>query len=90
MEIDEDISENVFNEDIAQIVFTSGTTSTPKGVVLTHKNIAFNLKAAKPILDKWQIAFKIMINPKILSLVPLSHMYGQVIGIYIPLMIKVQ
>ncbi len=88
MEIGQDISENVFNDDIAQIVFTSGTTSTPKGVVLTHKNIAFNLKAAKPILDKWQIAFKIMINPKILSLVPLSHMYGQVIGIYIPLMIK--
>ncbi len=88
IEIDAGVSEDVFNDDIAQIVFTSGTTSTPKGVVLTHKNIAFNLKAAKPILDKWQIAFKIMINPKILSLVPLSHMYGQVIGIYIPLMIK--
>ena len=77
----------VKDDDIAEIVFTSGSTSIPKGVILTHKNISSNLNSAKPIIKKWQSLFKLMINPKLLSLVPLSHMYGQVIGIFIPLMI---
>jgi len=84
----EKILNEVYDEDIAEIVLTSGTTSVPKGVVLTHRNIASNLLAAEPIFDKWKLAFRLMLNPKILSLVPLSHMYGQVIGIFIPLIIK--
>ncbi|MDD3520666.1 MAG: AMP-binding protein [Actinomycetota bacterium] len=84
----EDIVFDVNDSNIAEIVFTSGTTSVPKGVVLTHKNISSNLLAAKPVFDKWMILFRLMINPKILSIVPLSHMYGQVIGIFIPLIIK--
>jgi len=84
----EHILNEVYDEDVAEIVFTSGTTSIPKGVVLTHRNIAFNLLAAKPIFDKWKLAFKLMLNSKILTLVPLSHMYGQVIGIFVPLIIR--
>ena len=74
------------DESLAEIVFTSGSTAAPKGVMLTHKNISSNLKAARPLIEKWKLIFNLMINPKILSLVPLSHMYGQVIGIFIPLL----
>lgn len=81
------LSNSVASGDLAEIVFTSGTTSTPKGVMISHGNIASNLKAVKPVMDKWKWIFRLMINPKILSLVPLSHMYGQVIGVFIPLMI---
>ncbi len=84
--ISNDISNEVSEESVAEIIFTSGSTANPKGVILKHKNIGANILAAKPIIDKWKIFLKFIINPKLLSLVPLSHMYGQVIGIFIPLM----
>ena len=79
-------SYRVEDSNLAEIVFTSGSTAAPKGVMLTHKNISSNLKAASPLIEKWKFIFNLMINPRLLSLVPLSHMYGQVIGIFIPLM----
>ena len=77
---------NNFN-DLAEIVFTSGTTSDPKGVMITYGNIVSNLNAVIPVMNKYIKIFNLMINPKILSLVPLSHMYGQLIGVFTPLMI---
>ncbi len=83
----EDAGLNIFSSDLAQIIFTSGTTSNPKGVMITHGNIESNLKYIQPVMDKWKKFFSYMWNLKILSVVPLSHMYGQMIGIFIPLMI---
>jgi long-chain acyl-CoA synthetase len=82
------VKAQINSEDLAEIVFTSGTTTEPKGVMITHGNIEANLKAIIPVMDKYGRIFKVMINPKILSLVPLSHMYGQLIGIFTPLMIS--
>ncbi len=78
---------NIQSGDLAQIIFTSGTTANPKGVMITHRNIESNLKSIQPVMDRWKKFFRLMWNLKILSVVPLSHMYGQLIGIYIPLMI---
>ncbi|MCE5329834.1 AMP-binding protein [bacterium] len=75
------------DDSLAEVVFTSGSTSRPKGVMLSHKNISSNLMAARPVVEKWKVIFNLIINLRLLSLVPLSHMYGQVIGIFIPLMI---
>ncbi|MDZ7837221.1 MAG: AMP-binding protein [Actinomycetota bacterium] len=74
-------------DSMLEIVFTSGTTSRPKGVVINHKNIYANLQSVQPALDKWKWAFRLMLGFKLLSLVPLSHMYGQLIGIFVPLII---
>lgn len=78
---------SVSSDDLAQIVFTSGTTAVPKGVMITYSNIESNLKSVKLVMERWRKFFRLMWNLKILSVVPLSHMYGQLIGIYIPMMI---
>lgn len=69
---------------IAEIIFTSGTTAEPRGVVLTHGNILANLeplqKGIEPYL-KWER----LVHPlRFLSLVPLSHVFGQFLGMWIP------
>jgi long-chain acyl-CoA synthetase len=74
----------ISNDDIIEIIYTSGTTSVPKGVMLTYGNIQANLTMALPVIRKWEKFFKFIKNSKILSIVPLSHMYGQVVGLFIP------
>ena len=68
-------------EDIAEIVYTSGTTGNPKGVVLTHKNIVSNILSACDHISvpsaSWRINF--------LSVLPLSHIFEQTVGFLIPL-----
>ena len=60
--------------DLAEIVFTSGTTGDPKGVMLTHANILSNLDAIYEIVPRR--------NYRLISLLPLSHMLEQTPGIF--------
>ncbi|GIW13855.1 MAG: AMP-binding protein [Tepidiforma sp.] len=64
--------------DLAEIIFTSGTTGDPKGVMLTHRNIVANVEAGLAAID---------IGPgtRMLSLLPLSHMFEQTAGCFAPL-----
>lgn len=55
---------------IAGLVYTSGTTGQPKGVLLTHRNIASNLNAIRE-------AFPIGPEERSLSFLPWAHSYGQ-------------
>lgn len=77
----------VKKDDIVEIIYTSGTTSVPKGVMLNYKNIEANLKMALPLISKWKKFLKYMSKSKLLSIVPLSHMYGQVVGLFVPISI---
>lgn len=65
-------------DDVVEIVFTSGTTGDPKGVILTHRNIVANLLSAAAIMPKKR-------DYRFLSLLPLSHMLEQTVGLYLPL-----
>jgi len=60
--------------DLAEIVFTSGTTGNPKGVMLTHANILINVEAAVDTLAT-------PLGTRVLSLMPLSHMMEQTAGL---------
>lgn len=62
-------------EEIATIVYTSGTTGTPKGVCLTHRNILSNIEACADL-------FPIGEGDECLSFLPLSHVFERVDGYY--------
>lgn len=61
--------------DLAEIIFTSGTTGDPKGVMLSHENIVANVRAGVAVLP-------IDSNTRMLSLLPLSHMFEQIGGCF--------
>jgi long-chain acyl-CoA synthetase len=72
------LDENVKGEDVAEIIFTSGTTGEPKGVVLSHRNITANVAALDGIFPRGP-------HYRLMSLLPLSHMLEQTGGLYLPL-----
>ena len=66
-------------DDLATIVYTSGTTGKSKGVMLSHRNILF---------DAWAAISTVACrsDDKFLSFLPLSHMFERTAGYYIPMM----
>jgi long-chain acyl-CoA synthetase len=70
--------------DAVQIIFTSGTTAEPRGVVLTHGNLLANLEPIENEFQKYK-KYERFVHPlRILNLLPLSHVFGQIMGIFIP------
>jgi long-chain acyl-CoA synthetase len=69
----------VEEEDLASIIYTSGTTGRSKGVMLTHKNIAFDAIKGRRI--QW-----IDENDRFLSVLPLSHTYENTLGLILPML----
>jgi len=69
----------VEEEDLASIIYTSGTTGRSKGVMLTHKNIAFNALKGRVIqpIDE---------TDRFLSVLPLSHTYENTLGLILPML----
>ncbi len=70
--------------DTLEIVFTSGTTAEPKGVVLTHANVVGNLAPLETEIGKY-LKYERLLHPiRFLNLLPLSHVFGQFLGIFLP------
>jgi long-chain acyl-CoA synthetase len=75
---------NLKSQDTVEIVFTSGTTAEPKGVILSHKNILANLNPLEREISKY-LKFERIVHPlRFLNLLPLSHVFGQFLGLFIP------
>jgi len=71
-------------DDLIEIVFTSGTTAEPRGVALTHGNLLANLEPIEREFAHYRRAERILHPLRILDLLPLSHVFGQVMGIFVP------
>jgi long-chain acyl-CoA synthetase len=73
--------------DPLEIVFTSGTTAEPKGVVITHGNVLANVAPLETEIRKY-LKYERFVHPvRFLNLLPLSHVFGQFLGIFLPQLI---
>ncbi len=62
------------SDEVFELIFTSGTTGTPKGVMLTHDNVAASIESFHRIVPP--------IDHRIVSLLPLSHLLEQSVGLF--------
>ena len=79
--------EAVIAADALEIVFTSGTTAEPKGVVITHGNVLANVAPLEQQIKSY-LKYERFVHPvRFLNLLPLSHVFGQFLGMFLtPLM----
>jgi long-chain acyl-CoA synthetase len=71
-------------DDVLEIVFTSGTTAEPKGVVITHGNVLANIAPLEQEIERY-LKYEPWVHPvRFLNLLPLSHVFGQFLGMFLP------
>jgi long-chain acyl-CoA synthetase len=80
-------SPQLSRQDVLEIVFTSGTTSEPRGVVITHGNVLANIEPLEREIKKYLRYERIFHPLRFLNLLPLSHIFGQLLALFIPPML---
>ena len=71
-------------DEVLQIVFTSGTTAEPKGVVITNGNVLANIAPLEREIQRY-LKYERWVHPvRFLNLLPLSHVFGQFLGMFLP------
>src|SRR5690349_1599462 len=77
----------IVKDQTAEIIFTSGATAEPKGVIITHRNILANIVPVEGEVAKYRKYAKPFAPIRFLNLLPLSHMFGQAMATFIPPML---
>ncbi|MGO8720323.1 MAG: AMP-binding protein [Acidobacteriaceae bacterium] len=73
-----------------QILFTSGTTSAPKGIVHTHGNVLSSVEVLEREIAKY-LRYERWVHPlRFLHTLPLSHVFGQFMGLWVPPLLAAQ
>ena len=81
-------------EDVAELVYTSGTTGNPKGVMITHRNIAWGIRS---FLDQFEPTLRTAFDGQLpqdaktgydlISYLPLCHVAEQAVTVFAPLVL---
>jgi long-chain acyl-CoA synthetase len=79
---------DVSRDEIAQIIFTSGATAEPKGVVIRHRNVLANIVPVEREVIKYRSYARPFHPLRFLNLLPLSHMFGQSMATNVPPMVR--
>jgi long-chain acyl-CoA synthetase len=78
----------VSRDDVIQIIFTSGATAEPKGVVIRHRNVLANIVPVEREVMKYR-KYAWPFHPiRFINLLPLSHMFGQSMATNVPPMVR--
>ncbi|HTZ33996.1 MAG TPA: AMP-binding protein [Methylomirabilota bacterium] len=73
--------------DTLEIIYTSGTTAEPRGVLISHGNVLANIERLDNEIQKY-LRYERPFHPlRFLNLLPLSHVFGQMLGVFIPQML---
>jgi long-chain acyl-CoA synthetase len=78
---------SITRDDIVEIIFTSGATAEPKGVIITHRNVLANIVPVEREVIKYRKYGRPFRPIRFLNLLPLSHMFGQAMATFVPPMI---
>ncbi|MGE4056811.1 MAG: AMP-binding protein, partial [Vicinamibacterales bacterium] len=70
-------SVTITRDDVVEIIFTSGATADPKGVVITNRNVLANIVPVEREILKYRRWSRPFAPIRFLNLLPLSHMFGQ-------------
>jgi long-chain acyl-CoA synthetase len=82
-----DVAVPATKDGVVEIIFTSGATAEPKGVVITHRNILANIVPIEHEMRKYKGYARPFMPLRFLNLLPLSHMFGQAMATFVPPML---
>ena len=78
------LSPRLSRQDTLEIIFTSGTTGEPRGVVISHGNVLANIEPLQREIRRYLRYERIFHPLRFLNLLPLSHVFGQMLGVFVP------
>ena len=78
----------ITRDDVIQVIFTSGATADPKGVVIRHRNVLANVVPVEREVAKYRKYAWPFLPLRFVNLLPLSHMFGQSMASNVPPMVN--
>lgn len=81
-------AEPIAADALLEIVYTSGTTAEPKGVMITHGNVLANIRSLESEVCKVRRWLKPLLRIAFVHVIPLSHLFGQMMGLLVPRLVE--